>query len=88
MPERCYLLGQIAASHWLDLLATLGSNDPSKIDPALAQAESSAALYQTLTCDMTALTGAMDCVLASDAGTSPKGRARQCLIDAGLSRSN
>jgi len=86
-PERCYLLGQIAASHWLDLLATLGSNDPARIDPALDRFRGSSTLYQTLACDMGALTEVMDCVLASDAGASPQARAVQCLADAGLSRS-
>jgi hypothetical protein len=35
---------------------------------------------------MEALTMTMDCVLLSDTGNSPQGRARQCLQDAGLSR--
>lgn len=87
-PERCYLLGQIAASHWLDLLASLSSNDPALIDPGLDRVQSSATLYQTLACDMPALTDTMECVLASDSGASPQARARQCLTDAGLSRSD
>lgn len=82
-PERCYLPGRIALSH---LLGTLGSADPAVIDPALARVHRSAGLYRTLSCDMPALAGAMDCVLVSDTGSPPQTRARQRLRDTGLAR--
>jgi hypothetical protein len=85
--DRCFLLGQITAAHWLNLLGKLGSLTASDIDPAMVQVQGSAALYQTLACDMPALSAAMDCILTSDAARPAQDRARECLYDAGLSRS-
>lgn len=84
--ERCNLLGQIAVSEWLDLLSVLGGGAREAVDMAMERTHRAAALYAAAACPAPQLTAAMDCVLVSDGGASPRARARQCLADSGLAQ--
>lgn len=83
-PPRCALLGQMAVSSWLDLVATLPRQDAATIDPALARLADLTGSYSNLGCDPARLGAAMDCLLDRSGSAAPHDLARACMGEAGL----
>lgn len=83
-PPRCALLGQMAASSWLEMLGALSQKDAAAIDPAVTRLDALSGTYASLGCDVVALAAAMDCVLTQSGAAAPQDLARTCMQGAGL----